>query len=46
MFRLFQQLGFNITVDTGLKTVEYLDVKVNLNNEIVETYRKNCDMST
>lgn len=39
--RLFNELCFNINADTGLKTVEYLNVKLNLNNCTVESCRKN-----
>lgn len=42
---MIKELGFNVTVDTGLKTVGHLDVKWNLNDEIVEPYRKrNCEL--
>lgn len=32
-------------VDTGLKTFEYLDVKLDLNNGMMEAYKKrNCEL--
>lgn len=39
MFQLFKDLGFNITVGTGLKLFEFPDVTLNLNEGIVEPYR-------
>lgn len=43
LLQFFEILIFSINVDTDLKTAEYLDVKLYLNNGIVEQYRKrNC----
>lgn len=39
IFRLFEELGFNITVERDLKTVELND-KLNLNIGTVEPYKR------
>lgn len=39
LFKLFKDLDFIITVKTGLKTVKYFNVKLNINST-VERYRK------
>lgn len=40
IFSLFEELGFNITVERDLKTVEYINDKLNLNIGTVEPYKR------
>ena len=40
---IFENLGLEITVNTSLNTVDFLDVTFNLTNETFEQYRKPND---
>ena len=45
IIKLFKECGLNITIRTNLKTVNFLDVKMNLDTCTYQLYRKPDDMS-
>ena len=43
LIKIFKNAGLNITVDTNLKIVNYLDVTFNLDEELYKPYKKPND---
>jgi len=43
MIKIFQELGLKITVQTNMKSVDFLDVHLNLTTATYEPYRKPGD---
>ena len=43
IYRIFEDIGLKITLDSSLNTVDFLDITLNLANETFEQYRKPND---
>ena len=43
LIKIFKNAGLNITVDNNLKIVNYLDVTLNLDEELYKPYKKPND---
>ena len=43
MIKVFQQVGFQIEIVTGLKSVNFLDITLNMNTATYQPYKKPND---